>query len=425
LLILCCRRLSVLLPVELGLKLFQTAHLGHTYQVEIWDIPASTNQEEFLRDAYLSQMDGAMIVTDSTDLKSFQHIRKWADLFQDEHLSRLSDNLAAMGTEDETAHALPGLDGKSVPVSTFPVILFANKVDSDKCTLTRQDILESASHFKLSYGALGSALVNKPLTANGGAAIPPSANVSPAVAHCAAQLASLSPHDSAVDQSFHLLLGELLRFQHFRAVTPALAGAHNLGPQGRRVLKQDGTGSAGVGRLGGVNFNDSLLHSNAKGGAFGELGVASRRALQSGPAVPLPASLASIRQKSTTTQRSGGGRAAFTFDSSPPLAPASSSAASTPLPPKSLLAAAAQQRLQEEEEEGEKQQLQAQAEAAEEDDDDDEDEEEEDDEEDDDDDESEDDDDDDDAEESASSESAEGSASGGNEDAEEGEEDAK
>ena len=369
-----------LVPVEIGMKVFQTAHLGHSYAVEVWDIPGDTKSEDLFRSQYLPQMDGALIVADAADLRSFQCVRKWADLFAETALLRLADNLAALGLDENAseadslgAHSLrsgggggndpQGRGGSQVQqqlVSTLPVVLFANKSESEKRTLSPQDIADSARHFKLSAGLLGSALVNKsvlpvgtpvplqylPFGAQQAAAAAAAAVAAPGGAG-AGSLSSLQlhPSDSGVDQTFHFLLGEMLKYQHLISVTPALA----------RVQAPAAVAAAAAAQTMSARHNerdralshqsDGMSTQRAQAGSrmdHAQLGLTSRRLLSSvqGPAVPLPPSLASLRQRSGPVV-SARGPSAFSFDTALASGSAASAAAASAAPKANNLAAAA------------------------------------------------------------------------------------
>jgi len=201
---------------------------GQSYAVELWDIPSHPSS---IDDSILSKivhlMDGGFIVTDGTELRSFTPVKALSQAFAQVNIERLSENLAVMGAEDLSPHSIIGPDGRSVLVSCFPVVLFTNKADSDRCQVTRQDALESAAHYKLTYGYLGSALTNKSMFHGmSKPSIPPP----PVGATAAAVLASagqmhLHPADGCIQQAFTFLVGEMLRYQHLIASTPSLSAA--------------------------------------------------------------------------------------------------------------------------------------------------------------------------------------------------------
>lgn len=376
-------------PVELGMKVFQTAHLGHSYAVEVWDIPGDAKTEELFRTHHLPQMDGALVVADAADLRSFQCVRRWADLFAETALLRLADNLAALGLDDNaseadtlSAHSLRSGGGSDANgrapaeqlVSTLPVVLFANKSDSEKRTLTPQDIVDSARHFKLAAGFLGSALVNKSVLP-AGTPVPPhylpgakfgsqqaaataaavggaSGAGAAAVAAGGAGASSLSslqlhPSDSGIDQTFHFLLAEMLKYQHLLSVTPALVQAQAAAAAAATLSARHTDREHAM-----SHQSDGMSTQRAQAGSridHAQLGLTSRRLLSSvqGPAVSLPPSLASLRQRSGAIV-SARGPSAFSFDTalaSGSAASASAAAAAASAAPKAnnLAAAAAAQ----------------------------------------------------------------------------------
>jgi small GTP-binding protein len=111
---------------SIGLKVFEGVH--SRYSLELWDIPSAPAVKEFMQESYLDNVDGVIIVVDSTDLKSYNDVDSWLETFR--------KNLTY----------------------EIPIVLLANKCDSDSSILKQEDVDFSVTKYKLNGGFLVSAL---------------------------------------------------------------------------------------------------------------------------------------------------------------------------------------------------------------------------------------------------------------------------
>ena len=169
--------------VQLGMKMLHVP--PYVMSMELWDVPflpppgtpaaagavpaaaggaaiAALHQQSpldaLLLPTYLHGAHGAAIVTDTTDLRSFQHIKRWTAIIQ-QHAAAA----AAASNSADSAHAasqpLPqpaaaaaAAAAPSAGAFPFPIILLANKLDAPRCSLSDTDVSDSAANFHLTAG---------------------------------------------------------------------------------------------------------------------------------------------------------------------------------------------------------------------------------------------------------------------------------
>jgi GTPase SAR1 family protein len=167
---------------ECGIKFLSSEH---RCSIEVWDIPSDGDLLSILKESYLKGIDGAVIVTDASNPASFATIGK---LYTE---INLVNGRLVQPVEPEPAVSAKASAGyikamqkkqrkrQKPPVFTvadLPIILVANKSDSLEARLTRSDVRDSASNFRLREGHLVSTL-----------------------------------HDQGVDQAFQSLLEHMIR----------------------------------------------------------------------------------------------------------------------------------------------------------------------------------------------------------------------